>query len=747
MSEPVHPWVAQYRQRIVDQQLPDCRWQRSTDISDQTLHQLWHSQLCSRLLDLQSRLLQAKGQSFYTIGSAGHEGNVAIAAALRVTDPAFLHYRSGAFFIERSKQLPGSTPLYDMMLSFCASSDDPISGGRHKVLGSLALNIPPQTSTIASQIPKAVGAAFAIDLSRRLHLDGNWPTDAIVMCSFGDASANHSTAQGAINSACWAAYQQVPVPVLFVCEDNGLGISTPTPSGWIEQDLAERPALKYFAADSRDLAQTYAVARRAADYVRTTRKPAILHLSTVRLFGHAGADAESAYRTKAQIESELELDPILASTALILAKGILTPAQLLQQLDSLQLQIARVAAIASQRPKLTTAAQIMASIAPLKPEISQPLLPADAARQQLFAFDQHNTGKPQHLAKLLNWALHDILAQYDNALVFGEDVGKKGGVYGVTQHLVHAFSSNRVINTLLDEQSILGLAIGLAQQGFISIPEIQFLAYVHNAEDQIRGEAATLPFFSNGQYHNAMVIRIAGLAYQRGFGGHFHNDNSFAVFRDIPGVVLLCPSNGRDAVLLLRQAVALAHQQKRLVILLEPIALYMTRDLLNPGDSLWLNDYPSVHTELPVLGAPAVFGEGEQLAIISYGNGYYLSRQAEFELQAQGHQIRVLDLRCLVPLHTEQIIEALGGCDKVLIVDECRRRGSLSEELFTALHEARPGVFDVRRLCAEDSFIPLGSAAYAVLPSKQQIVQQALALLTLNDNSNTTGLTLVGDVQ
>ncbi|WP_027672464.1 dehydrogenase E1 component subunit alpha/beta [Rheinheimera baltica] len=729
MSDIVHPWVIEYRERLKSGKLPSHSSSHNIDFA--TLHQLWHSQLCSRLLDLQSRLLQAKGQSFYTIGSAGHEGNAAVAAALRVTDPAFLHYRSGAFFIERSKQLPGSTPLYDMMLSFCASSDDPISGGRHKVLGSLALNIPPQTSTIASQLPKAVGAAFAIDLSKRLGLNGQWPHDAIVMCSFGDASANHSTAQGAINSVCWAAYQQVPVPILFVCEDNGLGISTPTPSGWIEQDLADRPALKYFAADCRDLAQSYHVARRAADYVRSKRKPAVLHLSTVRLFGHAGADAEAAYRTKAQIEAELELDPLLSSTAALLATGDVTAEQLLAQLNAVVAQIARVSEVASNQPKLNTAAQVMASIAPQRPMQPLPELPDVESRKQLFAFDQHNMGKKQHLAKLLNWALHDVLSQYCNTVVFGEDVGKKGGVYGVTQHLVHAFGSNRVINTLLDEQSILGMAIGLSQQGFVSIPEIQFLAYVHNAEDQIRGEAATLPFFSNGQYHNAMVIRIAGLAYQRGFGGHFHNDNSFAVFRDIPGLILLCPSNGYDAALLLRQAVQLAHQQKRLVIFLEPIALYMTRDLVTAGDGMWLCDYPSPDTPLPDFGEPAVYGDGDDLAIISYGNGYFLSRQAEQELTLTGYRLRVLDLRTLVPLHIDKIVNALRGCKNVLIVDECRRRGSLSEELFTALHEAKPGHFMVQRLCAEDSFIPLGAAAYAVLPSKLQIVQKALAMLSI----------------
>ncbi|WP_333607450.1 thiamine pyrophosphate-dependent enzyme [Arsukibacterium sp.] len=734
MGEPFHPWLQGFLQRISAGKLPAVSVTESS-LSDADWYRLWHSQLSSRLLDLQSRLLQAKGQSFYTIGSAGHEGNAAVAAALRLSDPAFLHYRSGAFFIERSKQLPGSTPLYDMLLSFCASSDDPISGGRHKVLGSLALNIPPQTSTIASQIPKAVGTAFAIDLCKRLGQVGHWPNDAIVMCSFGDASANHSTAQGAINSACWAAFQHVPLPILFVCEDNGLGISTPTPQGWIEQSLAERPELRYFAADGADVAQSYAVARKAAHYVRSKRQPALLHLSTVRLFGHAGADAEVAYRSKQQIEAELELDPLLASSAALLARGILSREDLVSAVSELATQISRVAAIASAKPKLSSAAAVMASIAPTRPALPAPPLASTELRRAIFDFDKHNLAKPQHLAKLLNWTLHDLFAQFSHTVLFGEDVGKKGGVYGVSQHLVHAFGANRVINTLLDEQSILGLAIGLAQQGLLPIAEIQFLAYVHNAEDQIRGEAATLPFFSNGQYHNAMVIRIAGLAYQRGFGGHFHNDNSFAVFRDIPGIILLCPSNGADAALLLRQAVQLAYEQKRLVIFLEPIALYMTRDLLTPGDGRWLCDYPLPDTPIPALGEPAVFeqglfqqGDAATLAIISYGNGYYLSRQAAAELEDSGITLRIIDLRCLVPLHTAAIIAALGDCQQLIIVDECRRRGSLSEELFTALHEARPGYYHISRITAQDSFIPLGAAAYSVLPSKQQIIDMIYSL-------------------
>src|SRR5690554_287889 len=226
MAAAMHPWLAEFIQQLEAQQLP--AGSAAGTLTDVELFDLFESQLWSRLLDLQSRLMQAQGQSFYTIGSSGHEANAAVAKALRVTDPAFLHYRSGAFFIQRAKQLPGSTPIYDLLLSFAASADDPISAGRHKVLGSLQLNIPPQTSTIASHLPKAMGTAYAIGLSERLNHVGTWPQDAIAICSFGDASANHSTAVGAINAACWAAYQSVPMPLLLVCEDNGLGISTHT---------------------------------------------------------------------------------------------------------------------------------------------------------------------------------------------------------------------------------------------------------------------------------------------------------------------------------------------------------------------------------------------------------------------------------------------------------------------------------------------------------------------------------------
>jgi 2-oxoisovalerate dehydrogenase E1 component len=321
-----------------------------------------------------------------------------------------------------------------------------------------------------------------------------------------------------------------------------------------------------------------------------------------------------------------------------------------------------------------------------------------------------------------------VLLERPHVFVCGEDVGPKGGVYNCTAKLHQRFGPARVVNTLLDEQAILGLAIGAAHNALLPIPEIQFLAYVHNAEDQIRGEAATLPFFSCGQFTNPMVIRIAGLPYQKGFGGHFHNDNSLAVFRDIPGIILAVPSNGRDAVAMLRESVRLADEEQRVVVFVEPIALYMTRDLHAEGDGLWTARYDAPGEHAVQLGEIGVHGDGSDLAIVSYGNGYFLSRQAEKMLANDGVKVRVIDLRWLAPLAEDALLAATAPCERVLIVDECRVTGSQSEALMALFAESQPGK-RVARIAADDSFIPLARAATHTLPSRDSIVAAAKALL------------------
>ncbi|WP_299886122.1 thiamine pyrophosphate-dependent enzyme [uncultured Ruegeria sp.] len=688
---------------------------------------LLRSQVLSRALDRTSRTMQKAGQGFYTIGSSGHEGMAAVAHALRPTDIAFLHYRDAAFQIARAEQVPGQQIAWDMLLSFACSKEDPTSGGRHKVLGSKALYIPPQTSTIASHLPKAVGAAYSLGAARRHDPEHReLPEDGIAMCSFGDASANHSTAQGAINTAGWTSVQSTPLPLLFVCEDNGIGISVKTPKGWIQASMEHRPGIKYFQANGLDLYETYAIARQAADYVRTRRKPAFLHLKTVRLYGHAGADVPTTYLRKSEVEADEANDPLLHSVRLLDQAAALSPDQALKIYEQTCARTDRIAAEAATRPHLTTAQEVMASLVPPKRDCTPTNGPSAEARSKAFGGDLRVMDDPQPMSRLINWALTDLMLEHGEIVCMGEDVGRKGGVYGVTQKLQQRFGPDRVVDTLLDEQSILGLAIGMAHNGFIPIPEIQFLAYLHNAEDQIRGEAATLPFFSNGQFTNPMVLRIAGLGYQKGFGGHFHNDNSLAVLRDIPGVIIACPSTGSDAAQMLRECIRLAREEQRVVVFLEPIALYPMRDLHQPQDGGWMTTYPSPDQRV-ALGEVGVHGDGTDLAIVTYGNGHYLSQQTLQQLHAAGLNTRIIDMRWLAPLPVDALRQATEGCKHVLIVDECRQTGSQSEALMTFFCE-EDARNSVARVVAEDSFIATGPAYAAPLPSKDDIVSAAIAL-------------------
>jgi 2-oxoisovalerate dehydrogenase E1 component len=327
------------------------------------------------------------------------------------------------------------------------------------------------------------------------------------------------------------------------------------------------------------------------------------------------------------------------------------------------------------------------------------------------------------MSRMINWALADLMLAHGDTVLMGEDIGRKGGVYGVTQKLQSLFGPDRVIDTLLDEQSILGLAIGLAHNGFLPIPEIQFLAYLHNAEDQLRGEAATLSFFSDGQFTNPIVVRIAGLGYQKGFGGHFHNDNSIAVLRDIPGLILACPSNGADAAMMLRECVRLAREEQRVVVFLEPIALYSMRDLHAEKDGGWMGRYPALDKQIP-FGEVGVHGSGSDLAIVSFGNGYYLSRQAEPRLRTAGLDVRIIDLRWLSPFPVNSLVEAVRGCKRILVVDECRRSGGPSEGLLTLFQEKT--TIPSMRIASEDSFIATGPAYAATMPSADTIYRAAL---------------------
>jgi 2-oxoisovalerate dehydrogenase E1 component len=692
----------------------------------EALLMLFDAMAGSRQLDIHARRMRERGQGFYTISSAGHESNAIVATALRVSDPALLHYRSGAFYLARSlaagRKLEDG--LRDVLLGMVGAVADPASGGRHKVFGHPDLAVIPQTSTIASHLPRGVGVAFAIDRARRLGLPTRWPRDAITVCSFGDASLNHSTAVGALNTAGYCVQLGLGLPLLMVCEDNGLGISVPTPRGWVAE-IARRPGIQYLAVDGEDTVLVQLAVTEAVETIRSTRQPALVHLRAVRYLGHAGSDVESGYRTIGAISADLARDPLLA-----LARRIGT-ADLATRYDEIGQLVAGIADALLNTATLGSVQQIVEPLAPSRPDevaAEARRTAAPEVRARVFGRRLPELAGPLTLAQSINAALVDAMAARNEMLVFGEDVARKGGVYGITRGMQDTFRASRVFDTLLDEQAILGVALGCGVSGLLPVPEIQYLAYLHNAEDQLRGEATSLRFFANGTFSNPMVVRIAGLAYQKGFGGHFHNDNAVAVLRDIPGLVVAVPSRPEDAGPMLRTLLAAAVTDGQVSVFLEPIALYHERDLYDAGDRGWLGGYPSADVHLPI-GRARTYGDGRDVTILTFGNGLRMSMRVGARLAASSVGARVVDLRWIAPLPVEDILREAAATGRVLIADETRHNAGVGEGVITALIE---NGFSGRiaRVSSADSYVPLGDAANLVLLSEDEIEQAARRLVS-----------------
>jgi 2-oxoisovalerate dehydrogenase E1 component len=439
----------------------------------------------------------------------------------------------------------------------------------------------------------------------------------------------------------------------------------------------------------------------------------------VRFLGHAGTDVESAYRPAADVTADLARDPLAVHAHDLVAHGLATADELLALYDDVLAHARAVAAEVEHLPQLPDAAAVMEPLTRTAPDAVR------AEADRIAAHPVPEAGQPRTLAQAIGGALRQVLSAVPGAMVFGEDVAAKGGVYGVTRGLQQEAGGTRVFDTLLDEQTVLGLGLGAGLAGLLPVPEIQYLAYLHNAEDQLRGEGATQAFFSAGRYTNPMVVRVPGYAYQKGFGGHFHNDDSVAVLRDVPGLVVASPALPDDAAAVLRTCAAVAAVEGRVCVFLEPIALYHQRDLHADGDGAWLAVPGDEH--VPV-GRARTHGDGTDLTVVTFGNGLRLSLRAARALEREGVGVRVVDLRWLVPLPVDDVLREARATGRVLVVDETRRSGGVSEGVVTALVD-HGFTGAMARVAALDSFVPLGAAADLVLVQEADVLRAARDLL------------------
>ncbi|GLY01670.1 transketolase C-terminal domain-containing protein [Actinoplanes sp. NBRC 101535] len=692
--------------------------------------ELFDAQLTSRHLDLAARWLRSFNEGFHSLGSAGHEGNAAVAAALRGDDPALPHHRSTAFFCVRAARGPAADPSLeeaarDVLRGVVASVRDPGSGGRDFTLGSPALHLIPAVGGPGAHLPRAAGLARV--LARAAGTP--WPDDAIVVASFGDDGLSGPGATAALHSAGWDERSGVPLPLLLVCEDDTPG--GPEPDGWVAASLRARPGLRYSFADGCDPAAVYDAAADAAAFVRAERRPALLHLSTVRLLGGPG---------EPDTTPGLDRDPLIVTAGLLVAAGLLTPDETISRYDEVGWQVRKAAEEVLGEPKLASLAEVAATLAPRRPlrvahavteSATRAAGPGRSGRLRAFGGRLPEDAGPMTLAQTVNATLTDALLADPGLLVLGPGT-TRGGRHGVTTGL-REHAPDRVLDTLPDTTTILGTALGAGLAGMLPVPELTGQADLDTGIDQLRAEATGMAFLSAGAYRNPLVLRIPAFAQPLAPGGRLANDNTVAALRDVPGLVVAVPAHPVDAAPMLRTCLAAARADGTVCVFLEPVALYPMRDLYQQGDNEWLAPYPAPGTwsedHVPI-GRARTYGLGtaQDLTIVTYGNGVRMSLRVAAQLAAEGYGSRVVDLRWLSPLPAADLVREASATGRVLIVDETRRSGGVGEGVLAALVD---GAFvgSVRRVAAADSPVPLGPAAQQVLVGEDAITQGAHTLL------------------
>ena len=502
----------------------------------------------SRFLDDREIALQKQSRVFFQISGAGHEALLlGLARHLRPSyDWFFPYYRDRALLLGL-----GATPT-EILLQAVGSADDPASGGRQMPChwGHRTLNVVTQSSPTGSQCLPAVGCAEASRYISRRDLPGCRAFgDELTYVSLGEGATSEGEFWESLNTACTLA-----LPILFVVADNGYAISVPA-SEQSPAPVAELVSgfrgLQVYPLDGCDYFEVRDQAPDIIAGVRAGLGPALIHARVTRPYSHSSADTQSKYRPPEELAAEIAGDPITQLEHALIAGGVITDEQAAELREEARQTVAAAArtALAAPRPDPATVTDHVTAL----PVVS-------AAAQQADQGD----GEVVALGEAIRRTLHEQMALDERIRVFGEDVGDareavlaqvdgKGGVFGTTAGLQRAFGIARAFNTPLAEANIVGRAIGQGLRGLRPVPEVQFFDYIWTAMQQIRSEAATIRWRSNGAFSCPMVLRVPIGGYLTG-GAIWHSQSGESIFAHIPGLTVVMPSRAGDAVGLLRTA-------------------------------------------------------------------------------------------------------------------------------------------------------------------------------------------------
>ena len=667
-----------------------------------TLIRIYRTMYLSRRLDDREIQLKRQSKIFFQISSAGHEAvTAAIGLLLRPgVDWIYAYYRDRALCL-----MLGVTPL-ETLLAAVGAKDDPSSGGRQMPShwGHPKWNIVSKSSCTGTQFVQAVGAAEATlyyegrpkalaqakkaPLGEYVRHEG----DEIVYVSGGDGATSEGEFWESLNVAC-----AKKLPLLYLIEDNGYAISVPvevqTAGGNISKLVREFPGLHVGECDGTDPFESYAACKEAVQYCRERRGPALIHARVTRPYSHSLSDDEKLYKSPEEREEEARRDPVSKFALFLVRESILDQ----KQIESLEAEIdnevreATDQALAAEAPPLDS----------IRMNVYSPELDPTSSE---FDTEPQLHGAPKTMVEMVAATLADEMARDERIIVFGEDVADasrednlkhvkgKGGVFKATSGLQRKYGHDRVFNSPLAEASIVGRAIGMATRGLKPVAEIQFFDYIWPAMMQIRDELCVMRWRSNGAFKAPVVLRVAIGGYLTG-GGVYHSQSGESIFAHCPGLRVVMPSSALDVAGLLRTAIRCDDP----VMFLEHKHLY--RQPYNRSEN------PGPDFMIP-FGKARMVKEGSNLSIITYGALVHRTEVAAAQLEREGINVEIIDLRSLSPYDWEAIAATVRKTHRVIVAYEdmlswgygAEIAARIADELFDELDAP------VKRVAAMDTF-------------------------------------------
>ncbi|HEY1280860.1 MAG TPA: dehydrogenase E1 component subunit alpha/beta [Acidimicrobiales bacterium] len=641
----------------------------------------------SRAIDDREINMQKQSRVFFQISGAGHEAiGLALARWLRPGyDWFFPYYRDQALALGL-----GVTPT-EILMQAVGSVEDPSSGGRQMPShwGKRELNLVTQSSATGSQCIPAVGCAEASRyIVRRPQLEGCTAYgDELTYVSLGEGACSEGEFWESLNTAC-----NLHLPVLYVVPDNGFAISVPSTDQQpapVAELVAGFRGLEVHRMDGTDYFGVREQARSIVERIRAGVGPALIHADVVRPYSHSAADTQSKYRSAEELAEEKSRDPIDRMEAALVDGGVITPEQATELRAAAKEIVAKAAAeaLAARRPDPTRVTDHVYVL----PVVATPPTTYDG-------------GEPVPMGEALRRTLHEMMAADERIRVFGEDVADareavlanvegKGGVFGTTHGLQRAFGQARCFNTPLSEANIVGRAVGQGLRGLRPAAEIQFFDYIWPAMTQIKTEAATIRWRSNGAFSCPMVMRVPIGGYLTG-GAIWHSQCGESIFAHVPGLLIAFPSRARDAAGLLRYAFRCE----------DPVMFLEHKHLLRQPYTV--DPFPPADYVIP-FGVGDIRRPGDDCTIVSWGATVEKSLQAAARAEADGLEVEVIDLRTISPWDHDIVAESVARTHRLLVVHEDVLTAGFGAEVvaWAAEHCFTELDAPVRRVAAEDTHV------------------------------------------